>query len=417
MNTFIKILSVSLICFILCSCTAAVVKAEPTTVAAIVKTDGLWLYNLSDLSDKVKADGNDSITFPELSPEGNKIAYIKNNALYFWQKGNDTVKIADNIVSYCWQNNNNLCFSVKSGGLYDFNLESKKQDTYISGKEFYDNIKADKKGKLYAEKYTNKPDGIVNPNDVISYDIATGKTNLITKGVLQDLNNDTQGWSPVILKITTNGDYLYIIKYPNSASMAADGVGLTRYDTINGKNTECNGLTILNYADNISQNPANGNTFAVINGGGREMNMYKVMGVYNVKEQTFNQLSPTGFVAMTPYFSKDGKTILYSASPENTNSTEEWMKKGNQHIYSINVATKKIIQLTNSTKCFDFAPFYIGNGKDIGFFRFEGENNLSLWKLVDGKEQLITDNIDINDSSNYYGHIFIKDVVDVLGYN
>lgn len=414
MNTFFKIILITLICFSLCSCTAAVVN--PETIAAIVKTDGLWLYNLSNISNKVKADGSNNITMPKLSPDGVKIAYTKNNALYLWQKGKSTIKIADNIVSYCWQDNN-LCFSVNSGGLYSYNLNTKKQNSYISGKDFYDNIKADCKGMLYAEKYTMQSDGIVYSDGVISYNIATNKENIIIKGIQQDLNNNLLGWSPEILKITSDCNYLYIAKYPNSASLAADGVSLMRYGINTQKTTQLNGITILDYADNISQNPADGNTFAVINGEDREMNTNKVLGIYNVEKQAINELSPKGFVAMTPFYSNDGKTILYSASPENKNSTEEWMKQGSQHIYSINTSTKKITQLTNSKKYFDFAPFYIGDGKDIGFFRLEDENKLSLWKLVNGKEQLITNNIEISDYGDYYGHISIEEAVNVLGYN
>jgi hypothetical protein len=418
MNTFIKITLAALICFNLCSCTATVAISETAAVAAIVKTDGLWLYNLSDISDKVKVDSNNSITLPELSSDGKKMAYTKNNELYFWQKGNVPIKIAGNIVSYCWQSNYNICFSVYSGGLYSFNIESKKQIEYISGQEYYDNIKADKNGKLYGEKYILKSDGIVYSDGIISYNTTTSKTSLIIKGVSQDLKSNKLGWSPEILNISYDGDCLYIIQYPNSASLAADGVSLIQYNTINDKISECSGITILDYNDIISQNPADVSTFAVINGEDREMNTNKILGIFNVKNQAFDKLSAEGLVAMTPSYSKSGKTILFSASPENINSTDDWMKQGNQHIYSIDAVTKKTTCLTNETKYFDFAPFYIGNGTDIGFFRFEGENNsLSLWKLVNGKEQMITDNIDINDCGNYYGHIFLEDAVNILGYN
>ena len=247
---------------------------------------------------------------------------------------------------------------------------------------------------------------------LISYNITSGKSEVVIKGIPQ--SQDNMGWSPLILKISSDGKYLFVAQYPNSGSLAADGNNLIRYDTASGVSTECKGITILNYADSISQNPANGHTFAIINGGGREMSTNKDMGIFDTSNQTFSKLSPTEFVAMTPYYSKDGKTIIYSASPENKNSTEEWMKQGNQHIYSININTKKTTQLTSSIKYFDFSPFYT-NSKDIGFFRLEGETKLSLWTLVNGKEQLITDDIEIGDSDNYYGHIYLENVVDVLG--
>jgi bla regulator protein BlaR1 len=413
MNTFIKIISATLVCFALCSCTVTDTISKQASLAAIVKSDGLWLYNITDTSDKVRADSSNEITIPLLSQDGKKIAYTKNSTLYLWQKGNDTVKICDNIVSYCWQQSNNICFSVQSGGLYSYNIAIKEQKTYVSGKENYDNITVDKKGKLYAEKYTTNADNFTYSEGLISYNIASGKSEVVIKGVPQ--TQDNIGWSPLILKISSDGRYIYVAKYPNSGSLAADGDSLICYDTTSGVSTECKGITILNYADNIFQNPANGNEFAVINVDGREMSTNKDMGIFNTIHQTFSKLSPNGFVAMTPYYSKDGKTILYSASPENTNSTEEWMIQGNQHIYSISTNTKKTTQFTNSKKYFDFSPFFINSGKDIGFFRLEGAAKLSLWTLVKGKEQLVTDGIEIGDSDNYYGHIYLDNVVNILG--
>lgn len=135
----------------------------------------------------------------------------------------------------------------------------------------------------------------------------------------------------------------------------------------------------------MASSEADGENLAIIDGGGREMKDSKSLVLLNLVKGSYEQLSSEDQTVMTPSFSSDGSTILYAGSQKASlnEGTEIWMNKGNHNIYSVDIKTKKVTQLTNSNKGFDFAPMYIKN-KDFVFLRTDLEENISLWKFENG---------------------------------
>ena len=84
----------------------------------------------------------------------------------------------------------------------------------------------------------------------------------------------------------------------------------------------------LGYSDNISPNPKNSRYLALIYGGGREMDNNKDLVVLDILTGKFQTISPKGEAAMTPYYTSDGKTILYASSPEQKQGILEPYKSG-----------------------------------------------------------------------------------------
>ena len=220
------------------------------------------------------------------------------------------------------------------------------------------------------------------------------------------------GMYPIITGMSRDDKYLYIWKHPHSGSIAADGVDLAVYDIFNKKLIEYTNPNIisLGYSDNISPNPKNSRYLALIYGGGREMGNNKDLVILDILTGKFQTLSPKGEASMTPFYTSDGKTILYASSPEQKNVTgalKQWLLSGKHHIFSINSITKQIVQLTNNPNYFDFSPRYINN--KIIFFRSDKNENVSIWKYDKGKEKMLAEGLifytDMDfPSQNYYGH-------------
>ncbi|MDP4091722.1 MAG: hypothetical protein Q8930_20960, partial [Bacillota bacterium] len=229
--------------------------------------------------------------------------------------------------------------------------------------------------------------------------------------------DSTGGWVPgmfpIIAGISKDLRFLYILEHPHSGSLASDGVVFASYDINAGKyfHYEEKNIFTLTYKDNIAYSTGLGDAITIINGGGREMNREKNLGLLNLNTGAFEPMAPKGTAAMTPFISGDGTAVLYAASPESNDPQEEvsqWMKKGNHFIYSVNSKTKKVTQLTKSQGNYDFSPMYIG-GSSIIFFRSNLKDNLSLYKLENGKEIKITDGVflaptEYNPVDSFYGH-------------
>lgn len=206
---------------------------------------------------------------------------------------------------------------------------------------------------------------------------------------------------------------------PHSGSLSADGLGLAAYDTVLNKYIKCPNPQIitLGYEDNFSSDPLNIKLIALINGAGREMNENKTLGVLNLITGSFEDMLPKGLVAMTPYYSPDGRNILYAAGAkvEGLENLSKWLDYKHP-IYKIDTKTKEITQLTNYAKGFDFAPIYI-NAKDIVFLRRDSTGNISLWKLQKGKETKIIENLifykDEFKTQYYYGHFYNRNYIDI----
>lgn len=394
------------------------------TMAVVVKTNELDLIDLKAKNKITNLDSGGMFSHPVTSLDKRYIAYLKDAALYVTTLNGEKSKVLDNalVLSYVWFDNNQLLYSLKSGGIFSYDTEKKASQPYVKNEFSYENITIGTDNKIYAEKYRYyKKDS----NEYIQdYGVAlflpdTREEQIIIRSIPNDDQQNSLGMYPVIAGISKDSRFVYIFEHPHSGSLAADGLSLASYDTKLNKFIEYSKQQIvtLRYSDNISANPENSEFIALINGAGREMNDSKSLGVLNVITGTFETLLPQGWVAMTPYYSEDGKNILYAASEKiaSIQNIGQWIKAGHS-IYKINSVTKQITQLTNSPNSFDFAPTYI-NATEIIFLRIDSLDNVSMWKLENGDETKIIDSLifynDQYKTQCYYGHSNNSNYIDI----
>lgn len=386
-------------------------------IAVVIKEDKLLLVPL-DSDNITELDTGGTFSRPRISLDRNYVAYLKNGSLWITTLNGKKSKIADKVfkLSFSWIENNTLIYSQEDKGLYAYNTGNGTTETYLKNNCNYQNITWNNGNYLYLEKYcTYKQGELQNTKDfgVVLFNLKTKEEKLIIKSIPSSLESDEKlGMYPIIAGISGDNKFLYIWKHPHSASMAADGVNFSTYDIQNNKLIEYNNPNLISlvYKDNISSNPRNSKYLAFIKGLGREMGTNKTLILLNILNGSYRNLTPKDTVAMTPYYFKDGKTILYSASKQQRidENIGQWILNGKHYIYSINTDTNQVKQLTNNPNTFDFAPQYI-NDKDIVFFRNDKNSKISMWKLSDGKEvMLVSDLIFYDDKEfpiqNYYGH-------------
>ena len=391
------------------------ITPEGKTIAVIVKTNELDLVDFKSNNKIMNLDNGGVFFRPIISSNKNYIAYQKDSILYVTtQNGEKTKVYADApLLSYVWLDKKHLLYSMESGGINIFDSETKKSDPYVKNEFSYDNLTVGENQKVYAEKYRNyikDANKYVQDYGVVLFPPDTKKERLIIPSQPSDDRQNSLGMYPVIAGVSKDFRFLFIFEHPHSASLAADGLGLGFYDTKLNKyiKTKNQQIITLGYSDNFSADPVNSENIALINGGGREMNYCKTLGILNVLKGTFESLIPQGQTAMTPYYSANGKNILYASSVEikNIQGIGQWIKVKHP-IYKINIEIKQITQLTNPLNGFDFAPVYISN-KDIVFLRADSVGNVSMWELENGNETKIIDGLvfysDQYKTQNYYGH-------------
>lgn len=385
----------------------------------VVRKNELLSVSLNDKNENIALDSNGIFSRPLISPDKKHVSYLKDNVLYITTDKLKHIKVADNTpeLSFSWQGKNTLLYSPTSGGLYFYDVINKISKPYLQNKFNYQNITFDSKGRIYAEKYLYyKKNGYdyINDYGVIFFDPIKKEETIVIKSIPSKINTGGDlGMYPIITGISKDDKYLYIWKHPHAGSLAADGVDLAVYDILNNKliNYTNPNIISLPYSDNISPNPRDSRYVALIYGAGREMGNNKDLIVLDVLTGKIQSLSPKGEASMTPYYSNDGKTILYASSKEQEDiigALTQWLLNGNHNILSISTTTKQIKQLTNSQNYFDFSPVYIDN-KNIIFFRSDKAQNVSIWKYTNGRETLLADGLIFYDDmnypiQNYYGH-------------
>lgn len=410
-------------------------KKNADDFAVVVKDNSLCAVNLSKLSNEVTIDKGGVFKNPRISPNGYNVAYTKGQSLYvaatdLKQGQEKTIKVADKILSYAWGNNNDLLYSTENGGLNGFSLKTKQSSLYIKSQHRYEDIVSDKKGNIYGnvyKYYTKDNNQYIEAKGLIRYDLALAKESLIIPARPWNDNNGDTGLNPVAAGVSKDGEFVYIWCKSRAGSLNADGVPFGVYDVKNNKFTPFNNEQILalSYKDNLAINPENGKMPVLNNGGARDMNINKTIVTVNVTNGTFetmlpqNMISTTndpyntiakGMVTMTPSFSPDGKKVIYSAS-DASNDVQKWLKSPH-NIYAIDVNTKRLEKITDGNS-FDFAPKYILKGQGIVFARMNSENNISLFRLKENKEECISKDIKFNEENYYYGHYNLEQSLDI----
>jgi hypothetical protein len=397
----------------------------------VVQKNILLSVSLYDKAKNTILDRDGVFFRPIISPSKAYVAYIKDKALYITNGKLKPIKIADNIdqLSFSWKDVNNLIYSPTSGGLYMYNISTKTMKPYIKNEFNYQNIIFDSKKGIYAEKYhfyKNNGSDYRSDYGIAFLNPSTKEENIVIKSIPNTIAaNGNLGMYPVIIELSKDDKYLYIWKHPHSGSMAADGVEFATYDISNNKLIEYISPNIISlaYKDNISPNPKDSRNIAFIYGSGREMSNNKHLILLDVLTGKFRDLLPKSESSMTPNYLSDGKTIVYAASEgqKDTNyNLTQWLSNGKHHIYGMDATTSKVSQLTNNPNYFDFSPKYISN-KLMVFFRSDKNDNVSLWKLDNGKEAMLADSLIFYNTNyhvqNYYGHYYTEFYSDIVTLN
>lgn len=397
-------------------------SSEEKTIIAVVKENELDLINLKNDNEIMNIDTKGMFSHPLLSQDKNYVAYLKDKTLYVSTIDGKKSKVYDNIsqTSYTWLDKNKLLYSPETGGIYVFDTAKFTNKAFIENEFNYQNIVSATPEKLYAEKYryyeTNGEKHVQDYGLVLLQ--PNNKEQVLVPSIPSDYKN-TLGMYPIIAGTSKDLRFIYIFEHPHAGSLATDGMSFSAYDTKLNKYTRYSSddITLLGYKDNLSPSPINTELVALNNGRDRLMNNTKSLDILNLVDGTIESLTADNQVTMTPSYSSDGKNIAYAAS-ENTSDTQKIVDFLNttHPIYSINCDTKKVTQLTNPQNAFDFAPIYI-NSNDIIFFRYTPKDNVSIWKLENGKETQITDGLifynDKYHDQNFYGHFNVANYVDV----
>ncbi|MDR3594849.1 M56 family metallopeptidase [Clostridium sp.] len=405
---------------------------QTTEFAVFVSNDGLYISELKD-NNPILLDKSDKIKLPIISKDGLYVAYTKEDNLYICNiKTDEITEVSKNVESYDWNNSGNLIYSAKNAGMSMYNTNSKNSTSLINNEYDYDNIHCDSKNKIYANKsleYTKDNMQYGKSIGVVSYDLYSKEEKVLLEskeGNGKDIGENAKfselleslGSTPNVSKISNDDRYLYIWNKPNSGSTSSDMTEFAVYDILNNRFIENDNMIALAYKDNISQNPVNSNLVAVNNGEYRDMYSNKTLGIFNVESNTFTSLIPENQVSMMPYYSSDGKNIVYSGTNSIKDDISQGLEKWNNqphYIYQVNADTKEVTQITNG-KSFDFMPKYLLNN-EILFARKDGDS-YSLWKIKDGMETKLADSLNFNSESYtnswYYGHYTTENVIDVF---
>ncbi len=404
--------------------------------AVMVKDNGLWTVNLSKSGNEVIIDKGGTFKNPSISPDGQNVAYTKDESLYIssiglTQGNKEAIKVSEKVLSYAWASSTDLSYSTEKGGLNGFNLKSKKSSNYIESEEHYENIVGDGKGSIYGEVYryyTKDNQQYAEAKGLINYNVASEKSKIVVPSQpISDSGKDKSlGLIPTVAGISKDGAYVYIFCKVHSGSINSDGVPFGVYEVKNNKFIPFNEdqVLALAYRDNLAINPVDGRLSVLNSGGARDMNINKTLGKLDEISGAFSPILPQnmiasdepyglnakGMVTMTPSFSPDGKKVIFSTSNANEN-IHQW-EKAPHNIYTVDLETKKVEKITKDNT-FDFAPAYISKGAGIVFARKTSENDISLWRLQDNKEECIAKDIKLDKNSWYYGHYKLDNILDI----
>lgn len=421
------------------------VMTKVNDFAVFVADDGLYMSELKE-NNPVKLDEGVQIKKPEISKDGFYVAYTKDDNLFLCNiSTKEKQEIAKGIEAYNFDSKGEVIYSTKNTGMSMYSTTTKKSIDIISNEYKYYNIYCDSKNKVYANKkleYKEGNDSYSKSLGIISFDLDSNTEKLILESkeagndeIGEDYTNSQMlasiGTIPTIYGLSNDDKYIYIWNKPNSGSMSSDITEFIVYDVQNNKliegetnennadSSKDNNIYGLAYKDNISQNPLDSKLIAVNAGQYRDMFNNKALGVFNIDTNKFVNLLPENQVSMTPSYSKDGKSILYSSSNklEYKNDKENLLKTWQStphNIYEINLENQKVTQLTNG-KYFDFMPVDLENN-EVLFVRADGDS-FSLMKTKDGVETKLGDSLSFQKAYTntwYYGHYKTEMVIDVF---
>ena len=403
-----------------------------------IKEDGLYYSYLSGGNETKIHDGN-NFEYPLISSAGNYIAYTKEDSLFIYSMKDKSYEKIDNGIehyyrSYDWIDDTSIIYgSGEKSGFTVLNILSKERRSHLD-EYYYTGLMSYKNDMVYGRKVSRWTiaEGDFMPNDGIveinlnNYDENKKQfsTNIIVEG--RKSTDDTIGYNPVVWDISADGRYIYIMEKPASGSLSSDVIGIGIYDVKEKTHRSFTGIDTLSYKNHLAINPGN-NIIGLIEGAGRDMIENKNVVLFNInKDKSYDIINVTDedFVAMTPSFTLDGKKLLYSATEAIDASTitdynkiyNNWEKQP-YSIYEYDLKSSQARKITEGND-FDFMPMDISND-EILFLRYKGNDYYRLIKLVDGKENIVADNIMFsggkdNQPFGFYGHIHTEMGMDIF---
>lgn len=411
---------------------------ENDSFVVYIKEDGLYYSHLSGGNETKIHDGN-SFEYPLVSTGGNYIAYTKEDSLFIYNvKDESYEKIDDGIEhyyrSYDWIDDTSIIYALgEKPGFEVLNVLTKERSSHLD-EYYYSGLVSSKNNMVYGRKVSRwttaegnfmANDGIVEVN-LNNYDKSKKQfsTNIIVEG--RKSTDEMIGYNPVVWDISADGRYIYIMEKPASSSLSSDVIGIGIYDVKEKTHTEFADIDTLSYKNHLTINP-NTNMIALIEGAGRDMIENKKMVVLNInKDKSYDIINVTDedLITMTPSFTLDGKKLLYSASEViDSNSVTDYNQIYNNRenqlygIYEYELDSSKIRKITEGNG-FDFMPISISDG-EILFSRYKGNDFYSLIKLINGKENIVVDDIMFSGGKDnypfgYYGHIHTEMGMDIF---
>ena len=323
----------------------------------------------------------------------------------------------------------------------------KRQEQKELGQNYYENINCGAANAVYAQKWQKWEEGGNSYGfnaGVVRLDLDSGEETVLIEG--RRSSEEQIGYNPTIAKVSEDGRYVYIWRKPSSGSLSSDGVPFGAYDTQNNVWIECGtrgdmfsgdvdyegiydntgdfaGPFGLAYRNGVAPNPKDSSQVAVNAGGDRMMYHNKSIVLADLENNTTARLSPEGQVTMTPSFSKDGKSVLYSAAAEiddsleayrqnSANLFEDWFRAPHP-IYRVETATGRVTQITDSGR-FDFLPQELEDGS-ILFIRTDGKQ-FKLMKIKNGRETVLAEDLGFENEyaqSGFYGHFKSERILDI----
>ncbi|WP_352404888.1 hypothetical protein [Sporanaerobacter acetigenes] len=407
---------------------------ENDSFIVYTKEDGLYFSYLNNGEETEVHEGKE-FSYPIISKSGDYIAYTNKDSLYIYDmKEKKYEKIADKIVSYDWTDDKTIVYATNEPGFTMFNVLTKEKTKHLD-EYYYDNFKASNRNIIYGIKIskwtTGEGDFAVN-NGIIEVNLneydsknKTFSTNIIIEG--RKSTDEMIGYDPAIWDVTEDGKYIYIMEKPASASLSADGIGIGIYDVEEKTHTEFTDIATLPHKNHLSINPKYNNLIGLIEGGNRDMIMNKEVILVDInKDKTYKTIKfmDKDLVAMTPSFTLDGEKLLYSATKsledvwemDFNKAYDDWENQPH-NIYEVDIKTSKTKKITKGDY-FDFMPISISKD-EILFSRYKGNGYYSLIKLVDGKEEILADNIILdyhNEGSafGFYGYLETEKSMDIF---
>ncbi|MBU5427673.1 DUF4825 domain-containing protein [Tissierella pigra] len=421
-----------------CSILPNKVIKENDSFVVYIKEDGLY-YSYLNSEEEIKVHEGKEFIYPLISKSGSYIAYTNKNSLYIYDIKNKTYeKTADNInhyyISYDWIDDKTIVYSTDNPGFTIYNVSTKDKKEHLD-EYYYDNLRSANKDTIYGikiSKWTSEGTDYAANNGVVEislkdYDSKIKMFPINTIIESRETTDEVIGYNPIIWDVTKDGKYVYIMEKPASGSLSTDGIGIGVYDVEKKEHTEFTDITLLPYKDNLSINPKNNDLIAIVEGSGREMILSKEVILLDInKDKTFKNIEfmDKDLVAMTPSFTLDGEKLLYSATNGQDESWdfdynkafEDWEVQPH-HIYEYDLNTSSVKNITEGNN-FDFMPISISKD-NILFCRYKGEGYHSLIKLVNGKEEVLADNIVIDyeleeSGFGFYGHLDTEKGIDIF---